>query len=290
MKTTSSQSAAHSGSGPAAGGARQLGRVHSTTAPPARSNGSSTKKSTSPTPPAPKSVKPNATYRQYVAWYGPLTLPGGTWYEAWANCPSGMVATGGGESNTSAAGVTLHDTYALSNGTGWKVRVTNDSTATATFTVYAVCMSGLGAYNQSMVSTDDGGDATATCPTGMQLLGGGGWSSNPNAVLTMQIGNDWWGATDYSFHLGTVTGQAICAEGVGNYSQQRANVTIAPGEYKSAVATCPAGTFVLGGGAHEYEMRPTDSYPPYPAQAWRIWAKNDWDNGWIVPAVAICGT
>jgi len=203
-----------------------------------------------------------------------------------------MLATGGGESNSSGAGVILHDTFALADGSGWKVQVTNDSGTDSTFTVYTVCMSGVISYYQATGSTSDGGGSAGTCPAGMQLLGGGAWSTNPDDVLVMQIGDNWWGAGRMLLQgkAGTTTAQAICGAGISNYSQQRADVTVGPGIYGSAVATCPAGTFVLGGGAHEYEMRPTDSYPAYPAQAWRIWAKNEWDGGWIVPAVAFCGT
>jgi len=283
----STRAVVHTGSGPVTGGVRRLGRVHSSTAPPLRSGGSDTKKSPPPTPPSPKTASPNAAYRIYDGSYGPITIPAGYWSEAWANCPSGMLATGGGESNSSNAGVTLHSTFG--EGSDWKVQVTNDSGTDSTFTVYTVCMSGVISYYQATGSTSDGGGSAGTCPAGMQLLGGGGWSTNPDAILTMLIGDTWWSAAGDA--SGTVTAQAICGEGIGSYSRQEVNVSLASGTYQSATVTCPAGTFILGGGGYQYGVRPTDSYPTYPTQGWKIWAKNEYtDWTWNMSAIAFCGT
>lgn len=289
-------SVAQSGSGPVQGGFRRLDRVHSTTPTPARPAPTGAKEPTSPPPRIPKASKPNASHQQYIATYGPITIEAGYHYAAWLPCPSGMLATGGGESNTSGAGVTLHHTFAMANGAGWQVFVTNDYTTDSTFTVYAVCMSGLTNYSEVTAGVTQNGGAWAYCPAGTVVLGGGGWSTNPDDILTFEPIYNGWSAyrlQDVPTTPGTVTGQAICASGIGNYSIQSAGIDLNPGEYASVAVNCPAGTVVFGGVATSGEVvRSTDSYPLPSTQGWKAWGIliPTTYEAWPMYVYAICGT
>src|SRR5882757_4027284 len=84
-----------SSSGPGQGGSRPIARVGQPTAVPA-----------APAPAARGEVSPAAAYRQYVASYWLASLGPGEARAAWVYCPTDMVATGGGESNSSPGGVT----------------------------------------------------------------------------------------------------------------------------------------------------------------------------------------
>jgi len=246
---------------------------------------------------------PNATYRQYVAYSQTFTSQpheGVRWAEVY--CPSGMVATGGGEANSSPGGVTLHDTYALSNGSGWHVDVTNDSEWQANLTVYAVCFSGLTAYTQVTAQASISGAgrmiAGAPCPAGMQSLSGGGWTSSYDTYVSdsswynLEDGDHGWGygANNLSPDQAVVTAQALCGSGIANYSWLGfEGGKVDPGYEATAYQSCPSGTFVVGGGGvGSLGFRFTDSYPS--GQGWRIYAHNDSDEFDSVGIDVICGT
>jgi hypothetical protein len=252
-------------------------------------------------PPMADSAAPGVAYRQYIAWYGPVTMNPNEWWSAWVFCPSGMLATGGGESNSSAGGVTLHNTTALDDGSGWSVTVTNNSAGVATFKVYTVCFSGLTSYQQlagkSLIPAGGAGGADSVCPNAQQVLGGGGSSDtlNNNVVTYPSAFHDWWfGMHNEDSVARTANTQAVCGNSVGNYQVVVGSYSnVGVGQVGSGDVSCPSGTYVVsgggfGGGGGNGDVRLTDSYPF--AQGWRVYVQNDGTAQGVARAIVVCGT
>jgi hypothetical protein len=248
------------------------------------------------TKPADGGPTASAIGQHYVALYG-FTIDPGTWTAAWQYCPEGMAAVGGGEFNTSLGGVTLHETYALSDGSGWLAKVTNDSGTPAQVTVYVSCVSGLTSYYQIYGGGGSGNgwaQAGAVCTTGT-LLGGGGYTTALSGYATrtgpLQSGTDragtWMFAGRSSSDTVSVVAQAICGTGIDTYERV---VAFSPnsGGLTSSSATCPAGMVALSGGGESFRL--TDSYP-VGENGWRVYVANDTGRtDGLVGAYAICGT
>lgn len=248
-----------------------------------------------------------ATPRQAVYYYGPITVAAYTaeWIEVY--CPSGTLATSGGESNSSSGSVTLRTSYGLSNGGGWHADVTNDSGASESVTAYTVCLSGLTAYSQweetdtsVLPNNDIAYHPMWDCPAGQSVVGGGVLSNS----LALTIGEMSPGNFETPYYRGfetqvtntdpvsavSATSQEICAAGINNYSLWEGSVQVAPGGYSLVTETCPAGTFVVGGGGDGgWPFRYTDSRPS--GNGWGIWAANAFDSATdSLYAEVICGT
>jgi hypothetical protein len=253
--------------------------------------------------PAPHPASPAATPRQSVVYYGPYNVAPGTnsWVQVY--CPAGMVATGGGESNTSLGGITLHGTYALSDGSGWHVDVSNGSGAGVGVTVYAVCFSGLTSYKQvtqpAIAYSSHEFRAGVDCPIGV-AVGTGGWANSYDQFVAFQEAADGSAWVDFGNSLAgpSPTVQAICVQGINNYHQiGYGGGPIAPGQDGSVGGPCPAGTWLVSGGGGTGDsvtaFRVTDTYPTYSAdqgQGWRVYAHNDTTLSDSVDVFLVCGT
>ena len=254
---------------------------------------------------APRSaVTPNSNPRWAGYYYGPISVsPGYQWLEVY--CPSGMLATSGGESNSSSAGVTLHGTYGLAGGYGWHVDVTNDSSSSAAVYAWVVCFSGLTGYSQPQ-ETEPGilpgsidYHPMYDCPAGQQVVGGG-LSSDSMAIDIGEMSPleniyiaQYTGWETQVTNTGTsnadVTSQEICASGIANYYVYDTYTAVAPGAYTSVTQACPAGRSLVGGGGDGgWPFRYTDSFPS--DAGWRVWAVNAFDSATdYLYAYAICG-
>ncbi|WP_163569676.1 hypothetical protein [Fodinicola feengrottensis] len=240
-------------------------------------------------------VRPN--YEKSTILYGPLNIGPYEAYQAWVDCPAGMVATGGGESNTSAGGIFPHDSYALDNGAGWQVTVSNNSSVSATYTVNAVCVNGLNSYRQvrgkDLLPANGAGGVAATCAPNELVLGGGGFSDTINnhaVTYPYPSANSWW----YGMHnldgvQRTITTQAMCGGYNGSYQVLNGSYSdVAPGHVATAVVYCPVGTSVTsGGGGGGDGTFITDSYPD-PSEGWRVYAYNSTTSPGVVSADVVC--
>ena len=226
---------------------------------------------------------------------GPLTIGPGEAWTASASCPTGL-ATSGGESNTSSAGVVLNQSYAYGDGSGWIVEVRNQSTQSATYTVYAVCTAGLTNYRtvNSDITLDPGqfGEASVLCPEGTTVRGTG-------IQAGVNAGIQWYdthfkkeplGGSDVQVNnldtrIGQFSAQAICANGTPlGYSIGNINVDLPPNGYvKSSVEVLNAGDEVIEGGGGSFNFQQsaitylTDSYPDIAADgraAWSVYVRN----------------
>lgn len=233
---------------------------------------------------------------QGVYSYGPGTVTAGWQVYAWANCPDGWRAVGGGESNSSAGGINLHSSYALPGGTGWQVEVSNDSTADATVRVWAVCLGGLGSYTQAvakeLIAPGARSGPVATCAPGQELLGGGGSvDTYRNAMNAYAYGPDGWRYVmeNRDNVARSANAQATCGTGVTARGATVDYVYVPAGGIGSSIVSCPAGTSIFSGGGGEFENLWTiDSYPE--GNGWRIFVKNlDTTRSSLLRSIAICG-
>lgn len=276
------------------GGAVRLDGNGSPVAPP--SNPVS-KKEEAPRPGDPSA----AAARKSWYYYGPITVKPYEWWDAWVYCPDGTRATGGGAYNSSAGGVTLHNTFALDGGSGWKVRIT--STVNATFTVYVVCFSGLSSYYHAVdkIVLQPGWQAErwGECVYGTTVTSGGASADTPYTRLSSLWSTFYdrqWRAsmTNLDSVAQTMNTQAICASGINNYQYVIGPTTYmgtGQGLTGSAVVQCPAGTWVVGGGILISGIGSvTDSYPES-NDRWRVFFRND-SSQYALNASArvICGT
>ena len=230
---------------------------------------------------------------------GPLTIGPGEKWTASAACPTGL-ATGGGESNSSSAGIVLNQSYAYGDGSGWIVEVRNQSTTSATYTVYAVCTTGLTNYRtvSSNITLDPGkwGRVESDCPEGTTARGAGvkaGLNAGIVRYFTSKENPDsgWRGAawadvSNLDTRVGQFGAQAICANGTPLGYEVGAGSAMPPNSYlKATVEVTNAGDELLNGGGGSLNPRDaltylTDSYPETASDgkaAWSVWVRNPTD-------------
>jgi hypothetical protein len=226
-----------------------------------------------------------------VTQNGPLTIGPGEEWTASAGCPSGL-ATGGGESNNSSGGVVLNQSYAYGDGSGWIVEVRNQSAQSATYTVYAVCATGLTNYTtvNSNITLGPGqyGEADADCPEGTNVRGTGvqaGLKAGIQYSFTKRkIEAAFVDVTNLDSNTAQYAAQAICAAGTplgDNESGGKADLP--PNGYVKAtdqVSNASYGVFSGGGGAPDATSGTTyvtDSFPDTSDTgnaAWSVWVRN----------------
>jgi hypothetical protein len=238
----------------------------------------------------------NAAGTVTVNQNGPLTIgPGETW-TASAACPTGL-ATSGGESNTSSAGVVLNQSYAFGDGSGWVVEVRNQSAQSAAYTVYAVCTAGLTDYRtvNSNVTVNPGqfGETWATCPEGTTARGAGVQAGvtvgiglyETNGVLAGEDerGGAYARVNNFDTRIGQFSAQAICANGTRLAYMTGSGPDLPPNGYVKATGeVIDAGDQVVtgSGGANNPKFAVTyltDSYPETTSDgkaAWSVWVRN----------------
>ena len=244
-----------------------------------------------------------------ISQNGPLTIGPGEEWTASAVCPTGL-ATGGGESNTSSAGVVLNQSYAYGDGSGWIVEVRNQSAQSATYTVYAVCTTGL--TNYQTVNSDiplnpgQSGQANASCPEGTNAVGTGIQAGLNAGIRWYTITNRQDGplggavvrVSNVDTRIGEFAAQAICSngtplgDGTGSSGQD-----LPPNGYLKATVEAPfSGEAVISGGGGVDPAGSaylTDSYPDTGADgnaAWSVWVRNtsnvdEWANANHAPTM-----
>lgn len=249
--------------------------------------------------PAARPAAALATPRRGNGRYGPINVPSGQDYQIWSNCPGGTVATGGGESNTSLGGISLHSSYALADGSGWLVDVSNGSSADVGVTVYSVCFSGLTSYKQITQPTVQRSQyafsGNADCPLG-RAVGAGGWAGAYdqylNFVQASATEGGWIRFATTSGSGPAATLQVICADGFNRLQDYGwSGPNMAPGQDSSIGGDCPAGTVLVSGGGQAGEspdVRITDTYPT--GQGWHLYAHNDSTLADYPEAWVLCGS
>jgi hypothetical protein len=227
-----------------------------------------------------------------------VSISAGTSGSALAECPSGSIVTGGGFASPSSLST---EVYTQSKqGNGWQVYLYNNTSSSQLVNAYAICLSGVSGgaattqvVNQVSVAANTTGSATATCASG--VLTGGGFASQSNLSTKVYThfkqGNGWQVyLSNKTTSSQLVNAYAICLTGAGTSSTQvLKQVSVPAGTTGFAVAECPSGTLLTGGG---YASQPDPGTKVYTqskeGNGWRVYMNNTTGSSQLLNAYAIC--
>jgi hypothetical protein len=147
---------------------------------------------------------------------------------------------------------------------------------------------------EESVEEGNTGQATASCPQGSSVTGGGyetddiahhriaGYAPNSKRNFDVSVTNI------NSVSPIVVTSYAVCDE-TGKYTRAAGDKTFASGETKTVSARCPKGTHVAGGGVGQIvDDVLLFSSRPKGARTWQVKAKFDGAGSASLTAVAMC--
>jgi hypothetical protein len=222
-----------------------------------------------------------------------VTAPAGGVGHAVVNCPSGSVVTGGGFAGNS--NLFVYNTSATGN--GWEVYAQNLSGSDQLLNSYAMCLSNSSGstqqvYAQVTAPGSSNGHAVVSCPSG-SVVTGGGFAGNSNLlVFNSSADGNGWGvyAQNNSGSGQLLNSYAICLSGTSGSTQQVVNqVTVSGSSAGQAVAACPSGTYLTGGGyaGNQNLFVYSDAAT---GTTWEAAAQNTSGSGQLLNAYAICLT
>jgi len=184
-----------------------------------------------------------------------LPIPPNSSEHTTVSCPYGSVVVSGGF----AAGNAIRVWHFMKDGLGWRIHATNSSSSERLLNVYATCLYNSGGsvsqeLNQVHINPNGNTNLKADCPSGSVVTGGGwviGTSDSVRLYNSSQYGNAWqiWVENSAS-NSPLINVYAICLSGVsGSTSQTSASSVTIPGSNTGyAIASCPSGALVTGGG------------------------------------------
>jgi len=150
-------------------------------------------------------------------------------------------------------------------------------------------------YNQVSVSAGTLGFVTATCPSGSVVVGGGFAAGNDMVVsASWQEGNGWRaGALNNSASSQLLNAYAVCLYNTaGSTTSKMDGGTASGGGIGHAVATCPAGSVVTGGGFGTNPTQLSVYNSSISGNGWQVYVKNKGatDIGFNAYATCLSGT
>jgi hypothetical protein len=188
---------------------------------------------------------------------GQVNAPAGQQTGAFVNCPFPLVPLGGGVFQTSARTNASVNSSAPTP-TGWAADVNNGDSFNTLFTVTAICARAPKLYTQvssNGVPNPPGSqtESFAQCPQGTRPLSGGAQSSSfslsVNVNTSVVAGRGWITFEDNaSGQNEAVDTVVVCGKVSGYLVVGGATVDSPPNDQSSSVASCPAGSVVIGGG------------------------------------------
>jgi hypothetical protein len=222
-------------------------------------------------------------------------------------CPKkGSVARmpqgGGGIIASSSLSANLNSSFP--NGNTWNVDVNNNSGASTTFVVYAVCAVPGKKYQVVSASvTNSAGvqsSATAVCPSGTKVLGGGGFSSAGSVFVNINTSLPTSNGWRVDENNATATSVTVTAEAVCSAQSKKAHygitigapVTNAAGAETHAEALCPSGRVELGGGGFSGSGSTSVSMngsSPF-AGGWSVYENNGSASDTTITAYVVCAS
>jgi hypothetical protein len=227
--------------------------------------------------------------------YAQVTAPGGDIGHATIACPSGTVVTGGGF----AADSDLKVYNSSRDSNGWQVYAENPTGSGKLLNAYAICLSNTSGTSQQVVdqvtaSAGGIGHATASCPGG-SVVTGGGYAADGDLIVynTSRSGNGWQVYAENPTGSGKLlNAYAVCLSGTSGTSQQvLAQVTASAGGIGHASAACPSGTVLTGGGyAATSILSVYNSSASSGNAGWEVYAENASGSGQLLNGYAICTT
>lgn len=216
-----------------------------------------------PARPAVTPYSPPAGYT--VVSSGPITAVVGAQTPGTVSCPgSEQPSDGGANAYSDTWAVNINSSYPIGN--EWEVWVNNASAYDYTFYVYAVCLKA--SAKEQVVSTegyvnpDQTNSATAECPKGLTVVGGGASVSSEDIWLGMnsstpnrfRYGRTGW--TSAITDADSVNGEnfwtfAICRpKPLGYAIVTGATADPTPGTGIQMAAICPGNSLAIGGGGY----------------------------------------
>ena len=239
---------------------------------------------------------------------GPLPAAYGSQDLGSVSCPVNTVVYGGGVLLASdSLDANVNSSWPTNN--GWSAYVNNASSASTTFTVYAVCgaaPAGYAVIGSNAVDNPAHSQtiASATCPKGTDVLSGGGLSNTESleanlssslpAATMRPLRNGWFvimnnaGSDDAK-----VTPWAICGRPKGYTIKMGARVIAPAGNERLTAAKCPSGTVPFGGGVFSNSLSvDTDINSTFPdpdaVAGWGVYENNGATSAQSMHAYAIC--
>jgi hypothetical protein len=187
-----------------------------------------------------------------------VVVPAGEQTRGRVVCPNGLVPLSGSAAIHSLSVLaTVNSTFPLGN--EWIADVNNASATDVTFEVDAVCAHPPRNYSiavSPILHSPSGTDAlgVAICPKGSKPLGGGVSSSSLSVLASINTmipaGPDWVAdVTNASPDDTDFAVRAVCGRVAGYRVVTGDPVTNPAGSHTTSVATCPAPTVPIGGGA-----------------------------------------
>ncbi len=146
-------------------------------------------------------------------------------------------------------------------------------------------------YQQVNVPANDIAQATVACPAG-SVVTGGGFATNTGVIVYTQSmqGNGWQAYGRNTTGSGKLlNAYAVCLHNTsGTTSQVLNQVTVSASTYGQAVATCPGGSVVTGGGWASSANNLDVYNSSKSGNGWQVYATNLTGSGQLLNAYAIC--
>jgi hypothetical protein len=235
-----------------------------------------------------------------------LSLPNNAHEYGEAKCPKGTVVLSGGAYIASSSVMTGINTSLPISSQAWQVAANNFSGAATTFNVYAVCADHPKGYKQlfSKEVSNPAGDqdsATANCPAGDVVLGGG---VEDGSLVSIDMTSSYpgtrtsWTAAVSNFSTAgdNLSAVALCASSFPHYAIASSSASDPAGTQKGIIQDCTAPAVVIGGGNQSsnttnlrIEMKASQ---PFPASGtgWKSGENNDTSSTTTLTSYAICAT
>jgi hypothetical protein len=210
---------------------------------------------------------------------------------------------GGAVIESSALGANINSSFP--NGNGWGVDVNNNTSSATSFVVYAVCAVPTKKYQVVISGTVTNSaftqaSATAVCPPGTKVLGGGGFSSSGSVLVNINTSipqNNGWrlDENNASGSAASINAYAICAS---QAKKAHYGVTVgAPltnfaGTEGHAEAVCPTGLVPLGGGGYSSTGSTSvnmNSSNPF-SNGWSVYENNASGGDATITAYVVCAS
>jgi hypothetical protein len=181
-----------------------------------------------------------------------------------AYCPPGTVVTGGGYSSYNPPKddpfgsdyyMILHVYSLRMEANGWMVQAVNDSPESYVLSVYAICLKHPAAVITQVESTipvqaGSNGVATAPCPAGSVVTGGGFTVNNIGIMRSTKQENGWRIIAVNGGNVSSeITAYAICLSGApASAALVSGSGNAAEHSHGFATSECPGGSVLTGGG------------------------------------------
>lgn len=241
---------------------------------------------------------------------GSITVPNGSQVFGKATCPrtsTGAIRrpqSGGVFVSSASVYASVNSSYPDSNGVSWDAYVNNDSGASSSFKVWAVCATPRTGYSRVETAglLNPNGSQNAfvqVCPTGKKILGGGAYLTSggyANINSSYPSGNGWQvdannaSGSDETFDVFAICSSYPVTTHYGVHAGS--SVDNPPGTQTPVALNCPAGQSSLGGGVYSNSTSTSvniNGTQPV-VGGWVSWMNNATSNDQSIIPYVICAT